>query len=117
MSNALYNFHDSSLPGVVFNKSARKQAKEGKSTETYDDDRAADGDGHQHGQGDGFGFEGVHDALIVAVNTSLIRLEYNVRYDGGKCRCGGNTHTHTLSMRSFRTLTLQGDVGGITSTH
>lgn len=44
---------------------------------------------------DGVRFEGVHDALIVAVNTSLIRLKQNVHYDGGKCRCGGNTHTQT----------------------
>lgn len=67
--------------------------------ETYDDDGAGDGDGHQHPEGDGVGFEGVHDALIVAVNTSLIWLEYNVCYDGGKCRCGGRTHTHTGCMR------------------
>lgn len=40
--------------------------------------------------GDSVRFDGVHDALIITVNASLIWLEHDVHNDEGKCRCGEN---------------------------
>lgn len=36
---------------------------------------------------DGVWFDGVHDALIITVNPSLIWLEHDVHNDEGKCSC------------------------------
>lgn len=61
--------------------------KEGREGATYDDDRAGDGDDRQRDVGDGVGFEGVFDALVVAVDASLIGPVHDVHDDEGERRC------------------------------
>lgn len=53
--------------------------------ETYDDDSAGDGDRRHHGGCDGVWFYGIHDALIVTVNPSLVWLVHDVHNDEGQC--------------------------------
>lgn len=49
--------------------------------------------------GDGVWFYGVHDAFVIAVDPSLIRLEHDGHNDEGQCRCGGNKQEEQQSDR------------------
>lgn len=73
---------DAASPGHVVTGDGWKRA-----AATYNDDRAADGDGRQHSMGDGVWLQGIHDALVVTVNPSLIRFEHDGHNDEGQSRC------------------------------
>lgn len=55
--------------------------------QTHDDDGAGDGDGGQRDVGDGVRFDGVLDALVVAVNAALVGLVHDVHDHEGKRSC------------------------------
>lgn len=63
------------------------RCSDGQEVGTHDDDGADDGDGCHASVGDGVSPVGIADALIVAVDSSLVRTEHQ-RQDGrGQSRC------------------------------